>query len=65
VPFKKTKEGWEYDLNGSARIKSSGVGLYSKPIPKIKVLDQSGHPVDADENYWRKLIEEANRKEFK
>ena len=59
MPFKKKKDGWVSDPKGDARIPSKP-NLFEN-VPPTQVLDEFGHPVNAGEEYWRKVIDEKNK----
>ena len=62
MPFKKTKDGWVSDPKGDARIPSAKRNVFDTDR-RTQVLDEFGHPVNADEEYWRKVIDEKNKEE--
>lgn len=64
MPFKKTDEGWEYDPNGTARIKTARSNPFTR-VPR----DNDGRPLvyNPETGDWevdyKKLLEEINERD--
>lgn len=61
MSFKETKDGWEYDPKGKARIPSKQA-LFSN-IPPVVVYDaQTGYPLLPDGRIdWKRVEDDAKK----